>query len=101
MDYRRANRKSELIMALVLLGAGGLFGSTAASAEDSLFSDINLFRNHILEDVRDGDVQMAGNGRSGLHLSSSSQTNAARYVSSHGADSVSNSGVHVSWKLAW
>ena len=101
MDYRRANRKSDLIIALVLLGASGLFGSAAANAEDALFSDINLFRNNMLDELRDGDVQMAGDGRNGLHLSSSSQTGAARYVSGHGADTVSDSGVHFSWKLSW
>ena len=78
MDYKRAKRKSDLIIALVLLGASGLFGSAAASAEDALFSDVKLFRNSMLDELRDGDVQMAGDGRSGLHLSSSSQTGAAR-----------------------
>lgn len=100
MDYRRAQRKTGLLISLVLLTGSSLF-STTASAGESLFSDINLFRANFVDDVRDGDLQMAGDRRSSLHLSSRSKTDGARYVSRHGRDAGGNSGVHFSWKMSW
>lgn len=101
MQFKRAFQKPDLLLVLVLLTGVGVFTSTAAGAEESIFSDVNLFRGGVLDDLLDGDVRMAGDQRNGLHMSSRAETDAARYVSRHGQDAGSNSGVHFSWKLAW
>ena len=101
MQHKRVIRKPDLLVVLVLLTGVGVFTSTAAGAEEAMFSDVNLFNNGIYDDLLDGDVRMAGDQRNGLHLSSRSGTDSARYVSDHGQDAGSSSGVHFSWKLAW
>jgi hypothetical protein len=101
MQYKRAIRNPGLLLALVLLTGFGVFTSTATGAEESMFSDAKLFSNGVLDDLLDGDVRMAGDQRNGLHLSSRSETEAARYVSRHSENAASGAGVHLSWKLAW
>lgn len=101
MQTRRTTRKPDLLFVLTLLTGLGVLASTTAVAEESIFSNVNLFKNVMLEDLRDGDLRMAGDRHTGLHLSSKPQSRAARYVSLNGGGSPSDSGVHMSWKLSW
>jgi hypothetical protein len=101
MQTRRKIRKPDLLFVLTLLTGLGVFTSSTAVAEESLFSNANLFKNAHLEDLRDGDVRMTGNRHAGLHLSARSQSKSARYVGQHDGGASSDAGVHMSWKLSW
>ncbi|MGB5260431.1 MAG: hypothetical protein WBO34_07915 [Gammaproteobacteria bacterium] len=101
MQTRRSFMKPDLLIAVTLLTGLGVLASTTAIAEESLFSNANLFRNAQLDDLRDGDVRMAGNQHTGLHLSARSQSQSVRYVGQHDGGKTSDAGVHMSWKLSW
>ena len=101
MLSRRTIRKPDLLFVLTLLTGFGVLASTTVAAEESLFGDANLFSNAQFEDLLDGDVKVSGNRHAGLHLSSKSQAHGARYLGQHGDAAVSDSGVHLSWKLSW
>jgi hypothetical protein len=101
MQTRRTTRKPDLLFVLILLTGLGVLASTTAVAEEPIFGNVNLFRNVTLEDLRDGDLRMAGDRHAGLHLSARSQSKSARYTGQHDSHATSDTGVHVSWKLAW
>ena len=101
MQTRRTHRKTYLMFVLALFVGFGTLTSSTAAAEETLFGQINLFKNVQLEQMLEGDVVMAGNERAGMHLSSSSKTRDARYSSLHDKDGFSDSGVHLSWKVSW
>jgi len=101
MLHRHTNRKSTSLLILILLTGLCVFSVSTAEADESIFADVKLFRSVLLEDIRDGDVIMSGSERAGLHLSARSQTHAARYVSQHSGNAVKDSGVHMTWKIAW
>ena len=101
MQNSHSNRKSVPLLVMILLTGFCVFGITNASADESIFDNVKLFQNAHLEQLLDGDVIMSGSERAGLHLSSKSQTGDARYVSQHNGSAMRDSGVHVSWKIAW
>jgi len=101
MQNMYTNRKPVPLLVMILLTALCVFGITNANADESIFDNVNLFQNAHLEQLLDGDVIMSGNERAGLHLSSKSQTGNARYVSQHSGSAMRDSGVHMSWKIAW
>jgi hypothetical protein len=101
MQTRRTIRKPDMLFVLTLLTGLGVLASTTAVAEESIFSNVNLFRNVQLEDLRDGDLRMVGDRNTGLHLSARSQSQSARYIGQHDGHATSDTGVHMSWKLAW
>lgn len=101
MQTRRITRKPDLLFVLTLLTGIGVLTSTSALAEESIFGNVNLFRSVQLEDLRDGDLRMAGDRHAGLHLSARSQSQSARYNVQHDGSATSDTGVHMSWKLSW
>lgn len=101
MQTTRTHRKTRLMIVLALLTGFGILTSTSVAAEETIFGNVNLFKNAQLEDILDGDVRMVGKRNAGLHLSSKPQSRDARYFSEHDGGSASDSGVHVSWKLSW
>ena len=101
MQTKRVIRKSGLLTPLILLTVSGALTSTMASAEEGFFADANLFKNVYIDNLVDGDVQVAGNHHAGLHLTSKSRTRSAQYVSQHAGKSGSDSGIHLSWQMSW
>ena len=101
MQTRRITRKPDLLFVLTLLTGIGVLTSTTALAEESIFGNVNLFRSAQLEDLRDGDLRMAGDRHTGLHLSAKPQSQSARYNVQHDGQAFSDAGVHMSWKLSW
>ena len=101
MQTTSTHRNTRLMIVLALLTGFGILTSTSVAAEESIFGNVNLFKNVQLEDILDGDVRMVGKRNAGLHLSSMSQSRDARYFSEHDGGSTSDSGVHVSWKVSW
>ena len=96
----RTHRTARLIFALALFAGFGILSSSAV-ADESLFSQSDLFRNAQLEQLFQGDFVMAGNERAGMHLSSSSKTRDARYSSMHDKAGFSDRGIHLSWRASW
>ncbi len=101
MQTKREIRKPDLLASMVLLTGSMLLTSTAAGAEEGYFTNVNLFKNVYVDNLLEGHVQVAGNQHTGVHLSTKSQTQSARYVGQHEGKSGSNSGVHLSWQLSW
>ncbi len=101
MQTARTHRNTRLSIMLALLTGIGVLTSTSVAAEESIFGNVNLFKNAQFEDMLDGDVRMVGKRNAGLHLSSTPQSRDARYYSQHDSGSASDSGVHLSWKLSW
>jgi len=97
----RRPKKPDLLLVLTLVTGLGVFTSSVADAGESLFSNVKLFGNVYLNNLRDGDIRMAGNQRAGLHLSSASKSRSSQYVSQHEERVASNSGVRVSWNITW
>jgi hypothetical protein len=101
MHHKHAILRHGLLVALTFLTIIGIFSSSTVAAEESIFSNVDLFSNAYMADMMDGDVQVAGNHLAGVHLSVESQTQSARYVDQHNGQSSGDSGVHLSWKLSW
>ena len=62
MHYTRL-RKPDLLIVLTLLTGLGVLTSTTVDADETQLSDIDLFNNTAIDDLLDGDIQVAGNKR--------------------------------------
>lgn len=101
MNNTHAIRKPGLIMAMMIFTGFGLFMATPVDAAETVFDNIRLFNNITMSDLMETDFQVSGNDKAGLHLSTESQTQSARYVSQFDSLPSIDSGVHFSWKMAW
>jgi hypothetical protein len=99
--HSKRSRKPDLLLVLTLLTGLGVLMTATVDAEERLFSNIDLFNNVGIDDLMDGNVQVAGNHRAGLHLSVDSMSQAAQYHSPHGLQFTDDADVYFSWKLSW